>query len=105
MAERKTKTVRINLAALTRVELNELVNRIKQLTSNNDHGEALIVAAKFLGCEKLLERLKDIQRQHMDLGHLPSLLYEERFGIYQNLLAFARSRLSDADYQQLYAAF
>lgn len=88
------------------MQLNpKTLNRIKQLTSNNDHGEALVTAAKYFGCDELLERLMEINRKHMELGHLPIQLYGERYGIYQDLLAFARSRLSDADYQRLYAAF
>lgn len=79
--------------------------RIRQLTNNNDHGGALIEAANALGCKDIAESLEHIQRQHIRLGHLPADLYTRRYGLYQDILKFARRKLCEADFRKLYAAF
>lgn len=79
--------------------------QIGEMTAINDHCGALIAAAEMLNRKGSIERLKWIQRKHLDLGHLPVDLYEERHGIYRDLLAFAKARLSPVLYQQFYAAF
>lgn len=81
------------------------LRQVKELTAINDHGGALLVAAKGLGCDVMVARLEAIQKQHLHLGHLPPKLYEERFGIYKDLLAVAQTKMGKADYQRLYAAF
>lgn len=81
------------------------LRQVRELTATNDHGGALLTTAKALGCDDLVVHLEAIQRQRLHLGHLPQNLYDERHGIYKNLLAVAQDKLGEADYQRLYAAF
>lgn len=83
----------------------ETLKRIEALVALNDHSGAYQLAAQTLGCNDLAERFAGINRQHQELGHLPTRLYEERYGVYQELVAFARANLCDTDFQRLYAAF
>lgn len=83
----------------------DTLGRIKALTQINDHGGAYQFAAYALGLNELAERFRSINLQHLELGHLPSRLYEERFVIYQELMAFARANLGKTEFQKFYAVF
>ena len=83
----------------------KLLKEIQQMTCFNDHTGALLLAATTLGCNKLAEQLEGIQREQSRLGNLPPNLYQDRYEIYTELMAFAKRNMLAASYEQLYAAF
>jgi hypothetical protein len=73
------------------------LNRIKQLTANNDHGEAYLTAANVLGQPDLVATFTAINRRHAELGQLPDFLNQERYCAYQRLMAVAKKILLPAE--------
>lgn len=60
----------------------KLAHKIKlavaRATSRNDHTGAQIIIAEAFGFEGSLNELKEIQRRHNTLGHMPSGLIHDR---------------------------
>lgn len=71
----------------------------------NDHGNAYQLAAKSLGCCDLAKQFEALNRRHLELGHLPHHLYEERHRLYSSLMSHAKSVLPSTQYEQLYSSF
>lgn len=81
------------------------LNKIAELKDVNDHGTAYQMAAEALGQKDLAARFERINRQHMRDGELSMTLYGERMEALQDMLKFARSHMSDTDYQRFYMLF
>lgn len=81
-----------------------VIQRIQQMVRNNEHGEAMRLAAQCLGRADLVEKFARINRRQLQLGSLSPKLYEERYATYQEMLKFAKSALCRAAYRQLYSA-
>ncbi len=84
---------------------NRLLKRIASLVANNDHGEAIVVGARALGLTDLAERVENINRRHIRLGHLPPTLYHDRHSAYAEMMAFAKKAMLPADFQRFYGVF
>jgi hypothetical protein len=69
---------------------NEMIKEYEELTENNQHTEALIVVAEFLGLTEEIEELKDIEKESKKLGglsiHLHRRKEELRYKINNELL-------------------
>ena len=81
------------------------LKKIAQLTQNNDHGAAYLVAAKALCAVTLAATFERINKRHEELGSLPDALYQERYTAYSSMLDVAKKALAPAVYAQLYQSF
>jgi len=83
----------------------ENIQHIAFLTSCNCHGEAYQRGAEMLGCEKLAERFSNIEYQRQKVGHLSVELQYDRRKAYEEMMEYARTHMSEVDFQKFYMAF
>lgn len=81
-----------------------LLKQIAALVANNDHGEAIVVGARALGLTDLAERVENINRQQLRLGHLPPSLYHARETARAAMMNHARKVMAPADFQRFSGA-
>lgn len=81
------------------------LRKIRQQTDINDHGGALLTTAKGLGCDELATQIAEVNRRHLELGHLSPELSYQRERLYKQLMGEARRYLSEASYHALYSVF
>ena len=55
-----------------------LVNKIAELTDDNDHNGSVMVLAEFLKAQRSIKIMKAIKELHNLYGHMPSQLIELR---------------------------
>jgi hypothetical protein len=79
--------------------------RIKRMIEENNHSRAFQLAADKLGLVVLSKRFGEIIRKQELCGELPAYLYERRRELYNELMAFAKTVLDEADFQKFYDAF
>lgn len=81
--------------------------QIAELTDQNAHGEALVVACDILGApalkvKKMIEHVNAI----CDLeGSLPSGLSEYRYGLYQRVMQIAKMKMTESGFEKFYGSF
>lgn len=80
------------------------IRAIKELTENNDHGGAYLLAAKYLGLDDLALKFESINARHEELGEMSMNLGYERHLAYDELILKARELLSDFAYKRLYSS-
>lgn len=83
----------------------KLLNDLRGMVQRNDHGSAYQLAANALGSTELETRFERINRLCAEVGHISLDLYEERHGLYLQLMALARKSLTTSDYQRFYISF
>ena len=88
-----------------RVLKGSTLRKIQQQTNLNDHGGALLTAAKALHFDELADQIWAINQRHEEIGHLPPELHTQREELYNVLMCLARQYLSEASYQALYDTF
>ena len=81
------------------------LRKIALQTDLNDHGGALLTAAKALHFDDLADQIWAINQRHEEIGHLPPELHTQREELYNVLMCLARQHLSEASYQALYDTF
>lgn len=96
-----TQDRKLKLAATTQPPLEKVVKRIKNLTDNNDHLDAILEAAKFLDLQGLQSKVLKAVRSQQELGHLPG----GSNNLYQELMGHAKELLSPTDLKLLRSGF
>jgi len=81
------------------------VAKIAEMTDENDHGGSILAAAKLVGDKKVADRVKLVMKLHMLEGHMPMELLNYRRGLYKEMLATAKKKLSKDDLETLHGAF
>lgn len=79
------------------------IRLIARLTAGNQHGEAYQMAARALGLTEIAATFDRIEGQRRRAGYIDDL-YEERRGVYNEMLKYARAHMNEADYQRFYMA-
>lgn len=82
-----------------------LIARLRELREINNHGDAYLIAAKWLGATKLAEDFDCINRRHEALGYLPPDMVWDRHEAYQDMLKVAQRALSPSNYERFYQSF
>lgn len=77
-----------------------LLKPISELVAINDHGGAIAVAAQSLGLNDLADRVASINFRHQRLGYLSPKLSAERSAACAELMSFAKTAFSIADFQR-----
>lgn len=67
-------------------DIEKLAKKIGGLTQNNNHNESVLELAKFLKDEEAIDKIQAIKVKHMQIGHMPYELIEERMAINKSLL-------------------
>lgn len=83
----------------------KFLRTVRAMVQRNDHGSAYQLAAKTLGCVGLEEQFDRINRRCDHLGHVPIDLDHKRYGLYQQLMAYAKAHMSAAHYCEFYSSF
>ena len=94
-------------------EINQFLNegnemaiaKIAKMTDRNDHVGALIEGAKFLKHKKLVKFFEGCQAIQDAMGHQPTELRDLRYQGYEELMKYAKSKLSAEEYKAFHGAF
>lgn len=81
------------------------VSKIANLTDHNHHVEALIAGAKLVKNYELEQIFTGCKMIQDAMGHLPSELGKIRTEAYNNLMKYAKSKMSDQEYEMFHDAF
>lgn len=80
------------------------ISSIAQSTALNHPTAGYILAAETLGATDLAEALRKFDLEHMRRGSLTLDDSAKRYGLYQELLAVARQKMSPAGFKAFYNA-
>jgi hypothetical protein len=93
------------IGSVTSAELDNVVKRIKQNTHHNNHTEATLVLANFLGQESDANKLYQILIDQNNRGYITSTESEDRNSISKRLLQIARFKYGVSTFNKLKSAF
>lgn len=82
-----------------------MVDRIKTLTGRNHHAEAYLFGAKMLGAPMLAKKFSLVQQLQDLEGHRPQGLGEYQYGLYKQMMQYAKQVLRPEEYELFYQAF
>jgi len=83
----------------------EFVSKIKRLVKHNQHIEAYVVGAQFLGASAIAKKFKLIGELQRMEGDLPPFLNKYRYTVYQQMMKYAKQQLDRTGYEQFHSAF
>lgn len=83
----------------------KVVEQIKKMTQQNDHGSALVSGALMLGHRRLAEKLDSVANLVRLEGSIPQTLKKYRDDLYKELMDYAKKTLSPDDYKLFYGAY
>lgn len=83
----------------------ELLDKIAELTDENDHNGAVMVLAQFLKEKKHIRIMKAIQELHSAYGHMPSELIDLRSFELKELIKLVAEKYGDDIAQKVKGAF
>ena len=86
-------------------DIDALVKKIARLVNRNDHAEAIIVAAKYLGAKSIVDRVKLVDKLHDLEGGMPYELITYRNSLQKAVKDEAKKKLSPEDWDKFEAAF
>lgn len=78
---------------------------IAELTDQNFHADARILACEMLCFDKLQSEYNEIKLKHELIGYMPQDLIEERNGLDKKMLQKAQSILDENEFAKFYQAF
>jgi len=81
------------------------VKKIAKQTDENDHGGAILTAAKLLKNKSIADRVTLVMKLHRIEGHMPMELMQYRRGLYDELMRDAKSSMSTEKFDELHGAF
>jgi len=79
--------------------------RIAKMIDRNDHNGSYIAGAELLGAKSLAKKFELIGQLSKLEGSMPSGLMGYRYSLYQQLMAYAKKKLSSEDYDQFRGSF
>lgn len=80
------------------------IAKVKKLTADNAHTHAYMHVAKRLGLPKLYWAFNTIATEAERAGELSADLDRKRYGLYRQMMEYAKANLPEALYTQLYQA-
>lgn len=87
------------------LEAKVTIKKIKQLTSDNFHSEALAAGAEFLGAMDLKKEFDAIVAQHVKERGLSRELSNKRKEVADRLFALAKQKLSPEEFDKFNTAY
>jgi hypothetical protein len=81
------------------------IEKLKRLTDDNNHSEALILGAKSLGLSHVVKKLELVKALQDLEGHLPHGLSDYRYGLYNEVMKHAKQTLSPEEYEEFHGCF
>ena len=99
------KMVREDIEEAAATPFDKAVKKIAKQTDWNDHGGAILTAAVLLKEKKLADRVRLVMKIHEIEGHMPFPLIQYRDGLYKEMVAVAKQKLSPDEYDRLLSSF
>lgn len=94
-----------NINEASEEQIKKAVDKISELTSDNNHTEAIIELAKFLGNKKYVTILNSINTIHDVAGHMPPQLELYRKEIHMDMMKQIQSKYGKSAFQAFTSAF
>jgi len=90
---------------VNKTKLKSGLNKIANLTNNNDHNKALELGAKLIGRKDIADKARQLSIKHKYLGHMPPELIQQRSSLHDELHAHAKKVLSPEQAHSLYMSY
>lgn len=87
------------------VDIKPVVKSIANLTDKNDHNQAAMELAKFIGDKTYIEQIAKIQKYHELKGSIPQSLIQYRTTVVGNLIQQAKNKYGEEVAKQLNKSF